>query len=118
MRIDGKTGDQTVDRLGAGRTAGEWSMVPRHADAAEDDGWLLSLGYDKDDGPRRAPRAPRPPTPPTARSPGCSSPTASRSASTATGSLTDRDLTAAPGGAPPHDADARLASSGTQQRVT
>ena len=33
--------------LGDGHAAGEWSMVPRHADAAEDDGWLLSLGYDK-----------------------------------------------------------------------
>ncbi len=33
--------------LGQGRAAGEWSMVPRHADAAEDDGWLVSLGYDK-----------------------------------------------------------------------
>ena len=29
-----------------GRFGGEWVMVPRHADAAEDDGWLLSLVYD------------------------------------------------------------------------
>ena len=30
VRIDGKTGDLSVIRLGAGRAAGEWSMVPRH----------------------------------------------------------------------------------------
>jgi carotenoid cleavage dioxygenase len=47
VRIDGKSGDVTTVSLGAGRAAGEWSMVPRHADAAEDDGWLLSLGFDK-----------------------------------------------------------------------
>ncbi len=47
VRIDGKTGDQSVISLGDGHAAGEWSMVPRHADAAEDDGWLLSLGFDK-----------------------------------------------------------------------
>jgi len=47
VRIDGKTGDVTTISLGAGRAAGEWSMVPRHPDAAEDDGWLVSLGYDK-----------------------------------------------------------------------
>ena len=46
VRIDGKTGDvQRID-LGPGRFAGEWVMVPRHADAAEDDGWLLSLVHD------------------------------------------------------------------------
>src|SRR3546814_14292641 len=32
--------------LGPGRSSGEWVMVPRHADAAEDDGWLLSLVHD------------------------------------------------------------------------
>jgi carotenoid cleavage dioxygenase len=46
IRIDGKTGDQTVISLGEGRTAGEWVMVPRHESAAEDDGWLLSLVHD------------------------------------------------------------------------
>jgi carotenoid cleavage dioxygenase len=33
--------------LGKGHAAGEWSMVPRHDGAAEDDGWLVSLGFDK-----------------------------------------------------------------------
>ena len=33
--------------LGAGRLSGEWVMVPRNADAAEDDGWLLSFVYDR-----------------------------------------------------------------------
>ena len=47
VRLDGQTGDQTVISLGEGHSAGEWSMVPRHPDAAEDDGWLISLGYDK-----------------------------------------------------------------------
>ena len=48
VRIDGKTGDSDASSTSAtGRAAGEWSMVPRHADAAEDDGWLVSLGYDK-----------------------------------------------------------------------
>jgi len=46
VRIDGKTGDQTVIDMGAGRSAGEWVMVPRHEAAAEDDGWLLSLVHD------------------------------------------------------------------------
>ena len=47
VRIDGKTGDQSLISFGDGHAAGEWSMVPRHADAPEDDGWLVSLGYDK-----------------------------------------------------------------------
>jgi len=47
VRIDGKTGDLSVISLGAGHAAGEWSMVPRHDAAAEDDGWLVSLGFDK-----------------------------------------------------------------------
>lgn len=46
VRIDGKTGDTQVVDLGPGRRSGEWVMVPRHADAAEDDGWLLSLVHD------------------------------------------------------------------------
>ena len=33
--------------LGPGRLSGEWVMVPRNADAAEDDGWLLSFVYDR-----------------------------------------------------------------------
>jgi carotenoid cleavage dioxygenase len=47
VRIDGKTGDLSVIGLGEGHASGEWSMVPRHDGAAEDDGWLVSLGYDK-----------------------------------------------------------------------
>ena len=46
LRIDGKSGDATVIDLGPGRTAGEWVMVPRHAEAAEDDGWLMSFVHD------------------------------------------------------------------------
>lgn len=46
VRIDGKTGSTEVVDLGPGRTAGEWVMVPRHADAAEDDGWLMALVHD------------------------------------------------------------------------
>ncbi len=46
VRIDGKSGDMTRIDLGPGRIGGEWVMVPRHADAAEDDGWLLTLVYD------------------------------------------------------------------------
>lgn len=46
IRVDGKTGDMTRFGLGAGRMGGEWVMVPRHEDAAEDDGWLLTLAYD------------------------------------------------------------------------
>ena len=46
VRIDGKTGDQAVIDIGPDRIAGEWVMVPRHADAAEDDGWLLTLVQD------------------------------------------------------------------------
>ena len=33
--------------LGPGRLSGEWVMVPRTPDAAEDDGWLLSYVYDR-----------------------------------------------------------------------
>lgn len=46
VRIDAK-GDATVIDLGPGRVAGEWVMVPRHAGAAEDDGWLVSLVHDQ-----------------------------------------------------------------------
>ena len=47
VRIDGKTGDQTVVSMGDGRIAGEWVMVPRHDAADEDDGWLMSLVHDE-----------------------------------------------------------------------
>jgi carotenoid cleavage dioxygenase-like enzyme len=48
IRIDAKSGDATRVDLGDRRFGGEWVMVPRHADSAEDDGWLLSLVYDAD----------------------------------------------------------------------
>ena len=44
-RQDGRRSPSSASAPAA--PAGEWSMVPRHADAAEDDGWLVSLGYDK-----------------------------------------------------------------------
>jgi carotenoid cleavage dioxygenase len=46
IRIDGKTGNVARVELGAGRTGGEWVMVPRHDDAAEDDGWLMTFVHD------------------------------------------------------------------------
>jgi carotenoid cleavage oxygenase len=46
VRIDAKSGDTTLVDLGPGRVGGEWVMVPRHPDAAEDDGWLLTLVHD------------------------------------------------------------------------
>jgi carotenoid cleavage dioxygenase len=46
VRIDAATGDAVPIDLGPGQRSGEWVMVPRHAGAAEDDGWLLSLVYD------------------------------------------------------------------------
>src|SRR5690606_22657835 len=39
-RIDGTTGEVSFVDLGRGRIGGEWVMVPRHAAAEEDDGWL------------------------------------------------------------------------------
>ena len=46
VRIDAVTGDAVPVDLGPGRRSGEWVMVPSHAGAAEDDGWLMSLVYD------------------------------------------------------------------------
>jgi carotenoid cleavage dioxygenase-like enzyme len=46
VRIDGKSGSTEVIDLGPGRRGGEWVMVPRHAAAAEDDGWLMTLVHD------------------------------------------------------------------------
>lgn len=46
VRIDGKSGSTAMIDLGAGRRGGEWVMVPRHARAAEDDGWLMTLVHD------------------------------------------------------------------------
>jgi carotenoid cleavage dioxygenase len=50
VRIDAKAGDTTIVDLGPGRIAGEFVHVPRHADAAEDDGWLLTLLQDQASG--------------------------------------------------------------------
>ena len=47
VRIDGATGDARSIDLGPGRLSGEWVMVPRAPDSPEDDGWLLSLVYDR-----------------------------------------------------------------------
>lgn len=47
LRQDVQRGDVEVFDLGPGRTSGEWVMVPRHAGAAEDDGWLMSLVHDR-----------------------------------------------------------------------
>ncbi|CAN5799296.1 carotenoid oxygenase family protein [soil metagenome] len=47
VRYDNRTGDREVVGFGAGRTAGELVFVPRSADAAEDDGWYLTLVHDR-----------------------------------------------------------------------
>ena len=48
VRFDDRTGTTEVVDLGAGRTSGEWVMVPRDDEAAEDDGWLMALVHDAD----------------------------------------------------------------------
>jgi all-trans-8'-apo-beta-carotenal 15,15'-oxygenase len=45
LKMDHNRGATTVHPLGAGQVAGEPIFVPRSADSAEDDGWLLSLVY-------------------------------------------------------------------------
>jgi all-trans-8'-apo-beta-carotenal 15,15'-oxygenase len=45
IKIDHQSGDATVHTLGSGQVAGEPIFVPRNAESAEDDGWLLSLVY-------------------------------------------------------------------------
>ena len=89
VRIDGKTGSSEVIDLGPGRRGGEWVMVPRHEQAAEDDGWLVTLVHDAGTD-RSEPWSSRPRSPVPARSPGSCSPPGCPSASTATGSPTDR----------------------------
>jgi carotenoid cleavage dioxygenase-like enzyme len=37
-----------VHELGAGRSAQEPVFVPRHANAAEDEGWVLAYAHDAD----------------------------------------------------------------------
>ena len=46
VRYDTRTGDSEAFDFGPGRTSGEVVFVPRSADAAEDDGWYLSLVHD------------------------------------------------------------------------
>ncbi|MFV0306704.1 MAG: carotenoid oxygenase family protein [Desertimonas sp.] len=48
VRIDQSAGRTDIVDLGVGRTSGEWVMIPRHSGAAEDDGWLMGLVYDRD----------------------------------------------------------------------
>jgi all-trans-8'-apo-beta-carotenal 15,15'-oxygenase len=45
IKIDQERDITTVHALGAGQVAGEPIFVPRTAESAEDDGWLLSLVY-------------------------------------------------------------------------
>ncbi len=47
VRYDATTGGAEEIAFGAGRTAGEVVFVPRSADAAEDDGWYLTLVHDR-----------------------------------------------------------------------
>lgn len=46
VRYDATDGSAEVISFGPGRTAGETVFVPRSADAAEDDGWYLTLVHD------------------------------------------------------------------------
>ncbi|MGI8710416.1 MAG: carotenoid oxygenase family protein [Acidimicrobiales bacterium] len=46
VRYDSTTGEADVVAFGRGRTAGEVVFVPRSDDAAEDDGWYLTLVHD------------------------------------------------------------------------
>jgi len=45
VHVDLKTGKREVRQLPAGDSFGEPVFVPRHAGAAEGDGWLLVLAY-------------------------------------------------------------------------
>jgi all-trans-8'-apo-beta-carotenal 15,15'-oxygenase len=45
VKVDHERGVMTMHDFGAGQVAGEPIFVPRSADSAEDDGWLLSLVY-------------------------------------------------------------------------
>lgn len=49
FRHDLETGTRTVHDFGAGRHPGEFVFVPRAADAAEADGWLIGLVVDRND---------------------------------------------------------------------
>jgi all-trans-8'-apo-beta-carotenal 15,15'-oxygenase len=45
IKVDHERGTSTRHELGTGHVAGEPIFVPRRPDAAEDDGWLLSVVY-------------------------------------------------------------------------
>ena len=45
IKVDHRTGEATRHEFGSGHVAGEPIFVPRREDAAEDDGWLLSVVY-------------------------------------------------------------------------
>jgi all-trans-8'-apo-beta-carotenal 15,15'-oxygenase len=45
VKVDHQTGASATHAFGRGQVAGEPIFVPRSADAAEDDGWLLSVVY-------------------------------------------------------------------------
>jgi len=47
VRYDTTTGARELVDLGAGREGGEFVFVPRSDDAAEDDGWYLTMVYDR-----------------------------------------------------------------------
>ena len=47
VRYDRSTGGSEVVSLGDGRIGGEVVFVPRSPDAAEDDGWYLTLAHDR-----------------------------------------------------------------------
>lgn len=47
VRIDGRDGTTERFGLGEGRVSGEWVMIPRSDGAAEDDGWLMTLVWDR-----------------------------------------------------------------------
>ena len=49
FRHDLERGERAVHDFGPGRHPGEFVFVPRSADAAEDDGWLLGLVVDMND---------------------------------------------------------------------
>jgi carotenoid cleavage dioxygenase len=46
LKHDLERGSSAVHSYGEGRSSGEGVFVPRSADAAEDDGWVMSLVYD------------------------------------------------------------------------
>ena len=85
IHYDLKTGKSTGWSAGTDDRFGEPIFVPRTDDAAEGDGWLLSVLYRGEERRSATSRCSRRPTSPRARSPSPISAAASRRASTATG---------------------------------